>query len=171
MGRKKIVVGIIIIVLLSSMLLGCSAEGVEDIKGNANISKEYNDTIAVYNKLALSFTDLAKLVDKEINEPSGFDDDFWKDYAKKEKKVLERKEKMENFQFQHQEIATIMEEIVPFMNHLEKYLEAAKAFEADGSKENFDNIHKEIYDEMMKQSTRIVKIFDNIHAEYVVTKK
>lgn len=170
MTKKKVLTAILLIVF-SSMLLGCSEKQVGGIKANASISKEYNDVIAVYNKVALSSTSLAKLVNKELDEPNGFSQAFWKEYGEKKEKLLERKENMENYSFQYDEIKIVMKDIDPFLDNVDQYLEGVEAFEKDGSKEELKQLHNDLYGKMRKQSNEIVKTLDQIHVQYIVKKK
>lgn len=174
MGRKKFVAVIILLSILCFMLWGCGYERYEKVKLNADIVKEYNDAIELYNKMALAFTRLARFVDDNADKSSGFDKEFWKEYQLKEEKVLKQVDRINSFKFKNREIEVVMDDIQSFIANLQKYLEYTDAFR-DGkegiSKELFINRHKELYNNMLKQSSEIVKIFNNIYDRIIAAKE
>lgn len=172
MKNKKLFF-LLMINIVVFVLIGCSSNGVEKVKLNASLSKEYNNVIKLYNRSAIAFTDLAKLVDKEINKPSGFDDEFWEKYDKKEEKLLDQKKNLENCSSTYEVIEKFEEELDPFTKDLGKYLEAVTILRKDSSnrsKEEFRVIHKKLYDQMMAQSIQLVKSLDRIHDEELLSK-
>ncbi|MBA1335295.1 MAG: hypothetical protein HPY66_0917 [Firmicutes bacterium] len=171
MKGKNAAVYMLTLLLSVAILAGCGDSGIKKVKENADIVKEYNDAIGTYNKLALSFTSLARLVDDEIKKGAAFDKAFWDKFTEEEKKVLTRKNAMESYTFNYREIEAVMDEIRPFIANVERYLKAASEYReggGDADREKFAASHRQLYNDMMEQSSRIVNKFDGIYNSFVV---
>ncbi len=166
--NKKIVL-LVSIIIGSVILFGCSQDSFTSLKENSNMTKEYNDIIAIYNKLALSFTSLAKKVDKEIDKPNGFNNEFWKEYSSIKEKIDGHKNKIKKYEFQSEEIQGVTNDLYPFIDNLEKYIEVVNKFNtADIDRDDFIEIHRNTYESMLQQSSKIVKSFDTIYNEVLL---
>ena len=170
--RNKIkIVQLISIIVIILFLSGCSQKGYESIKENSQMTKEYNDTIGIYNKLALSSTSLAKNMEKEIEKTNGFDEEFWKGYDEAKEKIVHYKKMIGGYQFKHNEVQVIMNEIEPFLDDLEEYLDGVNKFRASSiDREHFINSHNAIYKKLLSKSSTIVRGFDSIYNDSLTKK-
>lgn len=171
MKGKNAAVYTLTILLSITILAGCGDTGFNKIKKNSNIVNEYNDSIGAYNKLALSFTSLARLVDDEIKKGATFDKGFWDKFTEEEQKVVARKNALESYNYNYREIETVMDEIRPFTANIERYLKAASEYREglnDWDSEKFASFHRQLYNDMMEQSSRIVSKYDEIYNSFVI---
>lgn len=171
MWRKR-TISIVVIILLALSLLGCE-RNIDEVKQDAKKVKEYNNFIAAYNKLALSFTNLAKAVDREIDKESDFDNKFWEKFETEETKVSSNLQKINSFDFNYSDIEVIMEDIEPLVENVEKYLKLVDSFKNNNeniTKNQFASMHEKIYKNVMKQSSKIVIEFDLIYNEFITKK-
>jgi hypothetical protein len=174
MNKTRVLTIIIIIGIINIIISGCGKK-VESVKDNADIVKEYNNSIAVYNKLALTFTRLARIVDNEIKQSSDFDERFWHDFIKMKSKVDDNIEKIENLKIKHKEIEIIIKDIELFIDDIKKYIDYIHSFkQKEKTSSNITQLklkHEEIYDELIRQSNNIVKVFDDIYNQKIINKK
>lgn len=174
MVRGKALLMALTAIISVLVLTGCNRTGLNSIKKNGSAVKEYNKSIEIYNKLAISFSDLAKVVKKELDNAKDFDDKFWRIYNEKETKVLQKIEAMREFQYKHREIAVVQVKIDALIENIEKYLNKVDGFRGKGKNSNlklFETDNNSLYEDILNISTEITKSFNNIYDNYIICKK
>jgi len=171
MKKGKGIIIIIFMALIMISLMGCSKESISSARENSSKVKEYNDLIAIYNKLALAQTNLAKKIDGAIEKSGDFEERLWKEINSQREAIQEQREKLLGFKFVHDDIAIIMDYIKPFVSDVDRYLEELDKFEKEViSKDDFSREHKKIYQDLLEKSSNIVKAFDTVYKERIIKK-
>lgn len=171
MKSKKTATVIVLMAVLSICICGCGTGKYQEVKASSHAVKEYNSAIKQYNRMALAFTDLARFVDNSVDSPEGFDKAFWDKYQSKKEKVLGCMDSMKDFTFQHKDMDVVSIHIKALMDSLGQYMQYVDAF-GDGNgrigKEEFIDRHKELYENILDQSSDIVRVFDEIYDKAIV---
>ncbi|MEA4849803.1 MAG: hypothetical protein VB106_21435 [Clostridiaceae bacterium] len=165
---------IIFLILIILYTTGCNMKSVSHIKENGTAVKEYNRAIEIYNKIAISFTSLARAVEKEPEETEPFDEKFWKNYENSEKKVLDNISNMRGLEFKYSDIEKVMVKINPMLKGMEAYLERVEEFqklEQYSDWKDFKESMDILYREILNQSSEISKTFDEIYDEFIIKEK
>lgn len=168
---KKIIV--ILFIVASFILAGCSPGKIDDLKENSNVVTEYNDMIAVYNKLALSFTDFAKHVDKGI-EDKKLGEEFWGKYKTHKLKVEGNIKKVQEQSYQTDKLESALEDIEVLIEKVSQYMGELSLYENKEdarSKENFIKIHEDLYPEILKQSKKVVNEIEVVYNKKIINKQ
>lgn len=174
MKRRHLLFIIVSFFLIMFCLTGCNADSINQVRENSIMVKEYNDAIEIYNKVALSFTALARDIDKEYGETESFDERFWNDYNNNRKKVLDNISYMINFEFKYGEIKEVMDRIDPMINDIEIYLDKLEEFQKLQQYSNWKDLRESndiLYRKILSQSNVISKVFDEIYDESIIKKK
>ena len=168
------VLKILFIILIMLQISGCSAQSVDKIKVNGSAVQEYNEAIKVYNKVAISFTDLARTVDKESQKSEKFSEGFWRSYEGKKEKVLQNIDLLKDLKFEHQEIGITMDIISPMLSDIELYIErmeTLKGYLVDDTRNDIMEENSSLYKNILNQSSAIIDKFNLIYDEYIIAEK
>lgn len=150
-----------LVLVLSVWVCGCGLTN-----DSARVTKEYNDSIVLYNRMSIAFSNLARFVDDNVSAPEGFERDFWESYDSRKKKVLERMALMEQHEFQYREIREIRTFIQTLMDDMEEYMQFVDGYRGDegcAEAEEFVNRHRELYNGILARTSEIVITFENVY--------
>lgn len=174
MKRRHLLFKINCLTLILLCLSGCNADSINRVKENSIAVKEYNEAIKLYNKVALSFTGLARDVDKEFEEKEAFDKKFWDDCNNSRKKVIDSISMLKSFKFRYEDNEKVMDKINPMLENVEIYMAKLDDFQKTGQYDNWKNFKESntiLYGEILNQSTEISRLFDVIYDEFIIKKK
>jgi hypothetical protein len=157
--------------VLSITVFGCSSQRNNGTLSGMGAAKEYNDVVALYNRMATAFTELARLVDSNNKGPDGFGQRFWDKYQVSKDKVLERMADMRKYDFGDGAMADAAADIRSFMDSMEQYLEYIDDYKNGGQSieiGEFVSRHKEMYEDMLEKSKDIVKRFNLVYEKNLI---
>jgi hypothetical protein len=152
---------IALLVVVNMSLCGCSPA-----KTNVRVTREYNDAIELYNRMAIAFTNLARFVEDNASAEKGLDRAFWEDYDSRKKKVAERMGLMEQYEFENPEMLSVRASIQTLMDSLNEYMQMADGYRRDESRDRakeFISRHRALYDDILDQTSEIVMMFDEVY--------
>lgn len=170
MKTRKRLLKLLIIVFISFMLISCKKVTMEEIKRNSNAVNEYNKAIEMYNKLALSFTELARAISNELDGSQDFNEKFWKSYDSKKAKVLLNIDNITGMQFQFKQIGKILDSIESLKDDINDYLNNIEDFR-DNKEESIEEMKiycQHLYEEILLKSYKITEIFNSIYDEFIM---
>jgi len=170
MLNRNTVIAIMLFALLM-LATSCSGGSYERIKLNADMVKEYNDAIELYNKTAISFTDLARLVEDGNANNTLFSEAFWEEFTKKSDKVYKNIDNISSFEFTYEQTVEVKKDLQSFVQSIRKYLEYIASHrdkEMSTAQEAFISSHRDMYDVIMDMSAHIVEKFDHIYNFHIV---
>lgn len=174
MKSRHLLFKITCMILILLCLSGCNAESINRVKENSIAVKEYNEAIKLYNKVALSFTGLARDVDKEFEEKEAFDEKFWHDCNNSRKKVIDNISALKSFKFQYEDNEKVMDKINPMLKNVEIFMAKLAEFQGAGeysNRKDFKESNTILYGEILGQSNEISKLFDVIYDEFIIKEK
>lgn len=174
MKVKKTLSKALLIICMVFLITGCSSADISNIKRNGSAVQEYNKAIEIYNKLAISFSDLVRTMKKEAENPMAFDDKFWETYKEKETKVLKNIDTMLGFQYKHKEIEKVKGSIDSLINDIENYINKIEDFRIKQHETDWNDFEKDsqlLYDEILNKSSEITVVFNKIYDDYITSEK
>jgi hypothetical protein len=152
------------------LIYGCIIEQRGDSGSNALRISDYNDAVASYNRLVMSFTRLARLVDKNINEQHESDKNFCDKFELAKQDVLVCIDETEGYWLQDNRLKHTSEKILFLINKMKEYIYAIEINKndiKDSSRQSLKTLHGSLYNEMLKLSTDIVYGFDSVYNKMV----
>jgi hypothetical protein len=162
---------IILLAVLSVIACGCSPQRDDRALSGLGAAKEYNDVVALYNRMAMAFTELARLVDSNVQKPDGFGRGFWDKYQASKDKVLARMADMREHDLGDGAMAAVAADIRSFMDSVEQYLEYIDDYKNGGQRigtGEFVSRHKELYEGILEKSKDVVKRFNIVYEKVFI---
>lgn len=166
MNRVSLWPVIIIILIICLVIGGCNTDPSQ--KGLS--IKKYNDAVAGYNRLATSFTKLARLVEKYLQEQCEPDKGFIYQLEVSKNKVLLCAAELEEHLQQEEEMCQIYHRIRLLIDKINVYISMVESGTRKSSnmhQHGLLDMHRTLCSEMLELSSDIVSEFDSVYEQII----